>query len=61
MWIQTDNQQLRSLYDADLMDDHYDPPGVEFSAGGKANVVQEVGERLVEHYDDISPTETDNE
>jgi hypothetical protein len=54
MYIETSNDQLQSLYDKDLMGDHYDPPGVEFSTNGVANVVEEVGERLVEHYDDIS-------
>jgi len=54
MHIETSNQALQSLYDADLMGDQYDPPGVEFSATGVAQVTQEVGERLVERYDTIT-------
>jgi hypothetical protein len=54
MYIETSNQALQSLYDADLMGDQYDPPGVEFSATGVAQVTQEVGERLVERYDTIT-------
>jgi len=53
MFIQTSNQQLQRLYDEDLMGDHYDPPGIDFQ-GGTANVVQEVGEALVEQYDSIT-------
>lgn len=58
MWIQTDNDQLQAFYRADLMGDHYDPPGVEFTSGGKAQVVEAVGERLVESYDHISSIES---
>lgn len=54
MWIETDNPACQALYDAALMGEHYEPPGVEFAATGTAQVVAEVGERLVEHYDDIS-------
>jgi len=54
MYIETSNKALQSLYDADLMGDQYDPPGVEFSATGVAQVTQEVGERLVERYDTIT-------
>jgi len=54
MYIETSNQALQSLYDSDLMGDQYDPPGVEFSATGVAQVTQEVGERLVERYDTIT-------
>jgi len=61
MYIQTSNQQLQSLYNEDLMGDDYDPPGVEFAETGTAQVTQEVGERLVEHYDSITVKETDNE
>lgn len=59
MYIETDNDQLQRLYREDLMGDHYDPPGIEFK-GGTANVVEEVGEALVEHYDSITP-KSDNE
>lgn len=59
MYIQTTNDQLQSLYNADLMEDHYDPPGVEFSSTGVAQVKQEVGEALVEHYDSITATDSE--
>jgi len=53
MYIETTNEQLQALYDAELMGDHYDPPGVEFSSNGVAQVVETVGERLVAEYDEI--------
>ena len=58
MYIETTNPALQSLYNADLMGDDYSPPGVEFSANGVAQVTQEVGERLVEHYDSITVKDT---
>lgn len=61
MYIKTDNEQLQALYREDLMGDHYDPPGVEFSETGTAQVVEDVGERLVEEYDSIAAKESDNE
>jgi len=59
MYIETSNPALQSLYDADLMGDDYSPPGVEFSSAGVAQVTQEVGERLVERYDTITPKDSE--
>lgn len=53
MWIETTQEQLQSLWIAEIMSDHYDPPGVEFTQRGRAQVVDEVGEALVERYDHI--------
>jgi hypothetical protein len=57
MRIKTTNPALRALYDEEIMGEHYDPPGVEFASTGTAQVLAEVGERVVEHYDDIEPLE----
>lgn len=57
MWIETDNSALQALYDQALLGDLCEPPGVEFGDTQRAQVTAEVGERLVEHYDDIRPVE----
>jgi hypothetical protein len=58
MRVKSTNPALRALYDAELMGDQYDPPGVRFhDTGTSQEVPAEVGERLVEHYDDIEPYE----
>lgn len=61
MYIQTSNEQLRALYRADLMGDEYDPPGVEFSTTGTAQVTETIGQRLVEQYDSITVKESNQE
>jgi len=56
MRLTTTNPALRALYDEDLMGDHYDAPGITFhSTGTSQEVAEVVGERLIEHYDDIEP------
>jgi hypothetical protein len=59
MYIETDNDALQALYDEALMGDEYDPPGIEFSETGVAQVKEAVGERLVEQFDDIHKRDTD--
>lgn len=52
MYIKSENPHLRYLYDEELMGDHYEPPGIEFSEDKRvANVVEEVGTALVESDD----------
>lgn len=62
MRIQNDNPATRFLYDAALMGEHYDPPGIEFSADGVARVKASVGEALADsdRYPSISRAEADD-
>jgi len=53
MWIETSNEDLQSLYNAELMD-----AAVEFNDSGSAQVDAELGQRLIDNYDSI--TEKDN-
>ncbi|WP_459191823.1 hypothetical protein [Halosimplex sp. J119] len=40
------------------MGERYDPPGITFHATGTSQeVAEDVGERLVKHYDDIELAE----
>jgi hypothetical protein len=58
MYIECTNPATRRLYDASLTDEDGDPvmsDPVEFASTGTAQVSKEVGERLVEEYDDIQP------
>jgi len=52
MWVEIDNEALQSLYNAELMDSL-----VVFSDNQTAQVSQEVGEQLINHYDDIHKSE----
>jgi len=52
MWIETDNESLQSFYNAEICEKM-----VEFSDSGKAQVSADVGEQLIEQYDDFSKTE----
>jgi len=54
MWITNTNTATQRLFNEDLMDDP-----VEFAGSGAAQVTEEVGEALVDHYDVIEPKETD--
>lgn len=54
MWIKTDNEASRRLFDAGFMDEP-----VEFTENATAQVPEPVGEALVEHYDAIQPYEAD--
>jgi hypothetical protein len=49
MWIQLQNQATRRLYNEEVMDEP-----VEFASTGRAQVPDDVGERLVAHYDEIN-------
>lgn len=61
MRVETTNPSLRRLYNEDLMGEHYDPPGVTFAKTGTSQeLVAEVAERLVDHYDDIRPYTADD-
>lgn len=60
MRIRTTNPNLRALYLEDLMENHYDQPGVSFAETGTAQVAAEVGERLIEEYDDFERIEPPN-
>lgn len=54
--ITSEHVGVRRLYEADIMSNHYEPPGVEFSPQSRtANVVAEVGEALCERYDWLEP------
>ena len=56
MRVKSTNPALQALYDADLMGDQYDPPGIRFhDTGTSQELSREVGERLVEHYNEIEP------
>jgi len=58
MRVKTTNAALQALYDAELMGEQEDPPGVRFyDTGTSQEISREVGERLVEHYDEIEPYE----
>ena len=68
MRIKNENTATRRLYNEALMGEHYDPPGIEFSAAGIARVKREVGEALVQSDDyplisavDDGDTDTDTE
>jgi len=52
MWITTSNDSLQSFYNAEICDKM-----VEFSDSGKSQVSADVGEQLIEQYDDFSKTE----
>lgn len=52
MWIQTDKDNLVSLFNTEYMDEP-----VEFSENGTANVSEDVAEQLIDNYDSITPTE----
>lgn len=51
MHITIDRDDVQTLYNAELMPDGYD---VRFSENNTANVKEEVGERLIEQYGEIS-------
>lgn len=56
MWIKNTNTATRRLYNEALTDEDGEPlmdEPVEFASNGKAQVTQDLGERLVEHYDTI--------
>jgi len=62
MWIINTNSATRRLFNRDLTDDDeplLDDP-VEFNDNGTAQVSQEVGEALVDHYDTIERYDADN-
>lgn len=51
-------KRTRHLYDAEVMGDEYDPPGITFSReSGVARVKQDVGEALVAKYPHLEPVE----
>lgn len=52
MWIETTNAATQSLFNDELMDEP-----IEFADTGRAQVPDDVGERLVAHYDTIVPYE----
>lgn len=49
MWIQTDNENLRSL-----RSEHTNNVLVEFNESGTAQVEKAVGESMIDHYDSIT-------
>lgn len=62
MWIKNTNSATRRLFNTDITDDDGEPlldEPVEFASNGTAQVTQEVGAALVDHYDDIEHKETD--
>lgn len=50
MKIRNQNTATQFLYDAEIMEGHYDPPGIEFD-DGVARVKKDVGEELVDSSD----------
>jgi hypothetical protein len=54
MWIINENSATQRLFNRDLMDEP-----VEFSSNGTAQVSEDVGEALVDHYDTIHRKTTD--
>lgn len=48
MWIKNQNTATRTLYNPNLMTEP-----VEFSANGTAQVPEDVGAQLIDHYDMI--------
>lgn len=54
MWIINENEATRRHYNEELMDEP-----VEYNENGTAQVAEEVGEALCEHYDSIRPYEAE--
>jgi len=49
VWITTQSNSLQRLYNAELMDSP-----VAFNQNGTAQVEEDVGEALVDHYENIN-------
>lgn len=67
MRIRTTHTALKTYYNAELMGDEYDPPGISFSKprpdGTRTSqpVVKEVGERLVSELEGFEPLDSNGD